>query len=672
MNSGIDKIFENVLASSLERKFMYLILLAGFIPLLLFAVPLYYSSTNTMEKRAKENLRDYSRLASNGLFRVLRSAENELERLSANQIDTISDENSMLRNLYRIALSQDQLNSDKTPWSSFPTKTFNALKKGKTVLSPPYRSGGNVTLSLLTRTSGGSVLVGELNPIKLWQSTRKSHMGSEDEVLIINSNGRILNSSNHEIFEPFSRIKPSMRPSTKRVRYEFGKTNLKIGSVIWGRKTLYLKARFESGQWYVFSLRPSESVTSLPMRLVRTLGIYLLISILILILIAFRFAKRMVAPVKDLIGVTNRMADGNLDQTLSVDTGDELEDLANSFNELSNSLQETTVSRNYLENILSSMNEGLMVLDADGSVKRVNKAFLNLVGRRESEVTGTSFDTVVSGSSGDDLRSDILEGRRIKQRDVTLRTASGGDIPVLFSATPMSGDNNQRDEIVCVVTDITELKKARQNLQQTTEEKQTLLEEIHHRVKNNMQVIMSLLSLQSEDFDDDDIRKIFENSQRRIRSMALVHEKLYQADSMASLNMENYIRDLVDGLVESQSTIQPGLDVTYTIDKNLDLAIDLIIPCGLILNELVTNSIEHAFDENSPNPEIKVKFIHRNGEYRLTVFDNGNNLSSDFDVAESGDSLGLQLVYDLAENQLDGDVTIKTEHGTEFTIIFPG
>lgn len=186
-----------------------------------------------------------------------------------------------------------------------------------------------------------------------------------------------------------------------------------------------------------------------------------------------------------------------------------------------------------------------------------------------------------------------------------------------------------------------------------------------------MQVISSLLELQSYESYNETVSKVFENSQKRIRLMALVHEKLYQADNMATLNMGEYIRDLVNGLIRSQARDKVTPEVTYDIDEDLSLDLDRTIPCGLIINELISNSLEHAFAGTVPEPTIRIEFFKQDGYYTLSVEDNGQGFDEGYDPDGEAETLGMQLIEDLGERQLDGDITLTDENGVRFTIYFP-
>lgn len=218
-----------------------------------------------------------------------------------------------------------------------------------------------------------------------------------------------------------------------------------------------------------------------------------------------------------------------------------------------------------------------------------------------------------------------------------------------------------------------ERKLIEERMRDSLEEKEVLLREIHHRVKNNMQVISSLLNLQSGTLADRRYREMFDDSKNRIRAMALVHEKLYQTQDIAKIDINDYISSLASGLFMfygvSASHIELSIDAADIV-----LGIDTAIPCGLIINELLTNALKYAFPDGRKGMiRIAVKkdegAINSGTMYTLSVKDNGIGLQEGFDFRDSK-SLGLLLVTSLAEHQLQGSMNVTRQNGTEFHIIF--
>jgi PAS domain S-box-containing protein len=256
---------------------------------------------------------------------------------------------------------------------------------------------------------------------------------------------------------------------------------------------------------------------------------------------------------------------------------------------------------------------------------------------------------------------------RFRHKDGTLRW---------FSMTLLS----QRDEtancwvVTTVDTDITERKQAEEQLEASLQEKEALLKEVHHRVKNNLQVICSLLDLQLQRIQDPQVLEVFRNSQNRVRSMALIHEKLYQSESLSKVNLADYIESLTMYLIQTYA-INPN---KITLQLNLEpvlLNLDTAIPCGLILNELISNALKHAFPGNTDGTIwISLSCLRpvmpsqRCDVFELVVGNNGVKLPElpDFSRAKS---LGFQLVNILTQ-QLNGQIEVSQNQGTEFKLRF--
>lgn len=220
--------------------------------------------------------------------------------------------------------------------------------------------------------------------------------------------------------------------------------------------------------------------------------------------------------------------------------------------------------------------------------------------------------------------------------------------------------------IVSVHTDITDQKKAQEQILRSLQEKEVLLKEIHHRVKNNLNVIASLLSLQSRYIKEPASVGIFEECRNRINSMALIHEKLYQTTNFSRIDFKEYLNSLIFML--SSSYIHMGDKVCVHTDiEDLSLDIDTAMTCGLMTNELVTNCLKHAFPENRDGT-INISLFSENGKHILSVRDNGIGLPDRFDLM-STNTLGLQMV-NMFTKQLEGTMHVAVNNGTEIRISF--
>jgi len=223
------------------------------------------------------------------------------------------------------------------------------------------------------------------------------------------------------------------------------------------------------------------------------------------------------------------------------------------------------------------------------------------------------------------------------------------------------------NEVMAIMRDVTERKRADKQIKASLKEKEVLLKEIHHRVKNNLQIISSLLKLQSRHTNNSQTLEMFKESQSRIQTMALIHEKLYQSNDLSRVNFAEYIRNLVANLFRSYELNLSQIKSVINVE-DIFLEIDVAVPCGLMLNELVSNSLKYAFPDGTG--EIKIQ-LHADNErdLALIVSDNGVGFPKDLDW-QNLKSLGLQLVNNLVE-QLGGTVQLHRNSGTEFRITFP-
>nr|WP_269850846.1 histidine kinase dimerization/phosphoacceptor domain -containing protein [Methanosarcina horonobensis] len=248
----------------------------------------------------------------------------------------------------------------------------------------------------------------------------------------------------------------------------------------------------------------------------------------------------------------------------------------------------------------------------------------------------------------------------------------GSRIPIIIGSATF---DQERNEGIAFVLDITERKKAEKalvNLEITRKK------EIHHRIKNNLQVISSLLDLQADKFDNPKVIEAFHESQNRVISMALIHEELYKGEGTDTLDFSEYLQELAENLFQTYSLNSKNIQLNIDLEENTFFDMDVAVPLGIIVNELVSNSLKHAFPGRDKG-EIQIELRREEkGEYKkegskitnfiLTVSDNGVGIPEIIDI-EDIDSLGLQLVTSLVD-QLDGELELKRNKGTEFIIRF--
>jgi two-component sensor histidine kinase len=221
-------------------------------------------------------------------------------------------------------------------------------------------------------------------------------------------------------------------------------------------------------------------------------------------------------------------------------------------------------------------------------------------------------------------------------------------------------------QVLGVSADITARKLADEITRKSLNEKELLLKEIHHRVKNNLQIIVSLLKLQARYINDPKDLQIFNSSRSRVETMSLIHEKLYRSKDLSDIDLGSYLKDLITHILKAYRVNNEEVNFEITAEP-INLTIDTAIPCGLIINELINNTIKYAFPEGHKG-SITVDIKKSDDDIVLEVCDNGIGIPESFDISRS-DSLGLQLVETLIK-QISGTVTVDTSKGTKFTIKF--
>jgi len=260
----------------------------------------------------------------------------------------------------------------------------------------------------------------------------------------------------------------------------------------------------------------------------------------------------------------------------------------------------------------------------------------------------------------------ILRGERLATNEYTLLRKDGSTFPVIVHSSPIVVDN----DVVGfrgVAVDITERKHLEDHIRASLKEKEVLLGEIHHRVKNNLAVVSSLLRLQSNDARDEFHKQMFVDAQDRIRSMALAHERLCQTENLSHVNMSEYVANLVDHLLLTSKGIGSMVRINRDVE-DVPLGLDRAVPLGFLINELVSNSLRHAYPNQEPGSiSISLGLVGEN-EFELVVRDDGVGMPESVDF-EKPLSFGLNLVK-LFTQQLRGDIELIRDCGTEFRIRF--
>lgn len=330
-------------------------------------------------------------------------------------------------------------------------------------------------------------------------------------------------------------------------------------------------------------------------------------------------------------------------------------------------------SEEKFRSITASAQNAIIMMDNEGNISYWNEAARRIFGYTEQEAIGMELHILLGPEKyHDSYKKRFSRFKKTGAGPVVGKTLElsavrkGGEefpISLSVSSVKMKGQWNA----IGIARDITDRKLAEQKIRASLREKEVLLKEIHHRVKNNLNIIASLLSLQSAYTEDEKTLGMFKESYDRIKSMALIHERLYQSENLAKINFAEYLRSLVTDLFCSYG-VNPDTIIRRITGDDVSLSIDAAIPCGLIVNELVSNCIKHAFPEGKKG-EICVD-IHSGDDNRftLTVHDNGVGFPRDLDFRTTK-SLGLQLVVTLTD-QLRGTIGLDTGNGTAFKVTF--
>jgi PAS domain S-box-containing protein len=326
-----------------------------------------------------------------------------------------------------------------------------------------------------------------------------------------------------------------------------------------------------------------------------------------------------------------------------------------------------------LVDAVESSNDAIGTLSLDGIVMSWNKGAEQIYGYSANEILGKNISIVEPDHIKGEIKrfsEGIKQGEKSQSYE-TLRVKKDGTI-INISATlsPVFNSSQKLVAVLAIARDISERVKAEKEL---AEINKIRIKEIHHRIKNNLQVISSLLDLQAERFQNKEVLEAFKESQNRVISMALIHEELYKGGGTESLDFSVYLQKLAENLFQTYRLNSRNVCLDFDIEPNTFFDIDIAVPLGIIVNELISNSLKHAFNKNEKG-EIRIKLSKKKGiiahesTFNLIISDNGKGIPEDIKF-ENLKSLGLMLVKILVE-QLNGKIAFKRTHGAEFRISF--
>ena len=320
-----------------------------------------------------------------------------------------------------------------------------------------------------------------------------------------------------------------------------------------------------------------------------------------------------------------------------------------------------------LANVVESTEDAIITKSLDGIIISWNNGAEQIYGYSSDEVVGRNISILAPGylkQEINELIEKIKQGEKIQHYETLRLKKNGQQINVSITLSPVFDTSRKLIAISTIARDITKQKKAENDIKKSLEEKEVLIREVHHRVKNNLQIIASLLHLQESHVEGEFLDTLKE-SELRVKSMATIHEKVYQSDTLTDINFKDYIEKLVYDILYSYGIPKGKIQTNINIE-DINLNIDTAIPLGLLINELVTNSVKYAFPETKGTITIEMKPL--NDGIELIVGDDGKGLPNDINF-DNSDTLGLQLVNNLT-NQIEGHIEIDRSHGTQFKITF--
>ncbi len=429
--------------------------------------------------------------------------------------------------------------------------------------------------------------------------------------------------------------------------------------------------------WTVMVERPEREILA-PARRSWHLAIAGLGTSAVLALVtAIVLARMLTRPVHALATAAQALATGDAGVPLSAMTSkvNELRTLVEAFTSMRQAViqreEALRQSEERFRSLVEHSADAIALLDPAGTIRYTTPAGMRILGYPVEELPGRNIDELIHP---DDLPATQDMFRRLLARpgasltaEVRIRHKNGSWRWIEEVRTNLLAEPSVQ-AIVVNYRDITEHKQAEEQLQKLLYEKEVLLREIHHRVKNNLTVISSLLALQVGTNSDPEVNALLKDSQQRIRSMALIHEQLYRSHDLGRIDFATYVRELTAHVARSYQVQTEGVTLAMTLEE-VWLNLDTAIPCGLILQELLSNCFKHAFPEGRAGEIMIALHTDPQGMYRLRVSDTGVGLPEGLNLRDAK-SLGLQLVCILTE-QLDGTIALDGKHGTTFTLTFP-
>jgi PAS domain S-box-containing protein len=534
----------------------------------------------------------------------------------------------------------------------------------------------SVPISDLRTMRVKGVLVAEIRMNYMWDVIANVRVGESGSAYMLDRNGRVIAHPNPSVV---------LRGTYFNVPEQAGiTTGLNGTEVVLDAEKIQLGDQL----FYVVSELPVKEALRYIYRSLIATAVLLALTLSCAVGLGYVLIRKIVRPIESLAGTAHSISQGDFAQKAKRFRDDETGLLSDTFNTMTSRLVETintleqqmaelkqaeekiTAQNEMLNNVLNSLTHPFYVINADDyKIIMANSA------AGFGALTGDSTCYALSHRS-DKPCEDIEHPCVIRQIRETRKPAivehlhydkDGNTLIAEVHGYPVFDSAGNIHQVIEYTIDITRRKKTEEQIKASLEEKVLLLREIHHRVKNNMQIISSILNLQSGHIKDEQTLAALRESKNRIDVMALIHEKLYQSKSLARINFQEYIDELVTSLFISYG-VRTDLIRAEIHAEGISFEINTAIPCGLIINELVSNCLKHAFpDKRRGNISLTMSAAGED-KFTLTVSDDGIGLPEDLDYQKSA-TLGLKLVSALTR-QLDGSTEVERDKGTTFRITF--
>lgn len=534
----------------------------------------------------------------------------------------------------------------------------------------------SVPITDLRTTQVKGMLVAEIRMNYMWDVIANIRVGESGSSYMLDRNGRVIAHPNPSVVLRGTYFKAPEQPG--------------ITTGLNGTKVVLDAEKIQLGDqlFYIVTELPVKEALRYTYRSLAATFVLLALTLSCAVTLGYVLIRKIVLPIESLAGTAHAISQGDFAQKAGHFRDDETGILSDTFNTMTSRLVETITTlesqmaglkraeeeikrqNEMLNNILNSLSHPFYVINADDY-----KIILANSAAEFGTLTGQATCYALTHRS-DKPCEDIEHPCVIKQIRETGKPAivehlhydrEGNLVIAEVHGYPLFDSSGNVMQVIEYTIDITDRKKVEEQIKASLQEKVILLREIHHRVKNNMQIISSILNLQSGHIKDAQTLAALRESKNRIDVMSLIHEKLYQSKSLARINFQEYIDDLVTSLFISYG-VNTDLIRSGVHAEGISFEINTAIPCGLIINELVSNSLKHAFpDRRSGNIRISLSNAGED-RFTLTISDDGIGLPDTIDHKKSS-TLGLKLVNALT-GQLDGAIELDRDNGTAFRITF--